>query len=58
MSYKHPEAESPIRLDVATSGQVKKQTPPWTYRYKSSLSPALDWDGQNAQGQVGSTRRG
>jgi adenine-specific DNA-methyltransferase len=52
-SYKHPESESPMRPDVGTSGQFKKHKPPKTYRYDSSLSPALDWDGQNAAREQG-----
>ena len=54
-SYKHPEAKSLMRPDVGTQAQFKKKKPPKTYRYDSSLSPALDWDGQNAareQGEV------
>src|SRR5438874_2539529 len=47
-SYTHPEAETPLRPDVGTQGQFKKTKPPATLRYDSSLSPALDWDGQNA----------
>ena len=46
-SYKHPEAKSLMRPDVGTQAQFKKKKPPKTYRYDSSLSPALDWDGQN-----------
>jgi len=36
-----------MRPDVGTQAQFKKRKPPATYRYDSSLSPALDWDGQN-----------
>src|SRR5579883_1426168 len=43
-SYKHPESESPMRPDVGTQAQFKKKKPPVTYRYDSSLSPALEWD--------------
>ncbi len=45
-NYKHPEADSPLRPDVGTQPQFPKQKrkPPKTYRYDSSLSPALDWD--------------
>ena len=43
--YKHPEAESPMRPEVGTQAQFKKKKPPKTYRYDSSLSPALEWDG-------------
>ena len=46
-SYKHPEAKSLMRPDVGTQAQFKKKKPPKTYRYDSSLSPSLDWDGQN-----------
>ncbi len=46
-TYRHPEADSPLRPDVGTQAQFKKRKPPITYRYDSSLSPALDWDGQN-----------
>ena len=52
-SYKHPESESPMRPDVGTQAQFKKKKPPVTYRYDSSLSPALDWDGQNSAREVG-----
>ena len=46
-AYRHPEAESPLRPDVGTQSQFKKKKPPVTYRYDSSLSPVLSWDGQN-----------
>ncbi len=52
-SYKHPESESPMRPDVGTQAQFKKKKPPVTYRYDSSLSPALDWDGQNGTRDIG-----
>ncbi len=45
--YKHPEAKSLMRPEVGTQAQFKKKKPPKTYRYDSSLSPALDWDGKN-----------
>src|SRR5437660_1193398 len=54
-SYKHPEADSPMRPDVGTQGQFKKKKPPRTYRYDSSLSPALEWDGQNSAREQGET---
>jgi adenine-specific DNA-methyltransferase len=41
-SYKHPDAKSLMRPDVGTQAQFKKKKPPKTYRYDSSLSPALD----------------
>src|ERR1700730_7742672 len=47
-NYKHPEAESPMRPEIGTQAQFKKKLPPRKYRYDDSLSPALEWDGQNA----------
>ena len=52
-SYQHKEATSVNRPDVGTQAQFKKKKPPKTYRYDSSLSPALDWDGQNPNREVG-----
>ncbi|MGH9345242.1 MAG: hypothetical protein ACRD19_15965 [Terriglobia bacterium] len=40
-TYRHPEADSPLRPDVGTQPQFKKRKPPVTYRYDSSLSPEL-----------------
>ncbi|HET9401538.1 MAG TPA: DNA methyltransferase, partial [Candidatus Acidoferrales bacterium] len=51
--YQHPESESPMRPEVGTQAQFKKKLPPKTYRYDSSLSPALDWDGQNSTREQG-----
>jgi hypothetical protein len=42
-----------MRPDVGTQAQFKKKKPPVTYRYDSSLSPALDWDGQNPAREKG-----
>src|SRR5437868_15215444 len=47
-NYKHPEAESPMRPEIGTQAQFKKKLPPKKYRYDDSLSPVLEWDGQNA----------
>jgi adenine-specific DNA-methyltransferase len=52
-NYQHPESESPMRPEVGTQAQFKKKLPPKTYRYDSSLSPALDWDGKNAAREQG-----
>src|SRR5579884_3273273 len=52
-SYKHPESESLMRPDVGTQAHFKKKKPPVKYRYDSSLSPALDWDGQNGARELG-----
>jgi adenine-specific DNA-methyltransferase len=46
-TYRHPEADLPTRPEIGTQAQFRKKKPPKTYRYDSSLSPALDWDGQN-----------
>ncbi|MGH9371791.1 MAG: hypothetical protein ACRD15_09710, partial [Vicinamibacterales bacterium] len=51
--YSHPEATSPMRPDIGTQAQFRKKKPPKTWRYDSSLSPALDWDGQNAARELG-----
>jgi adenine-specific DNA-methyltransferase len=42
-----------MRPDVGTQAQFRKRKPPQTYRYDSSLSPALDWDGQNSSREEG-----
>ena len=52
-AFKHPEATSPMRPDVGTQADFKKQKPPATYRYDSSLSPALEWDGKNPRDEQG-----
>lgn len=51
--YKHPEAKSLMRPEVGTQAQFKKKKAPKTYRYDSSLSPALDWDGKNPAREQG-----
>jgi adenine-specific DNA-methyltransferase len=52
-SYRHPEGRAVLRPDVGTQAQFKKTKPPVTFRYDSSLSPALEWDGQNPPREVG-----
>src|SRR5260370_25392565 len=52
-AFTHPEAQSSMRPDVGTQAAFKKKKPPVTYRYDSSLSPALDWDGQNPAREQG-----
>lgn len=52
-AYRHTGADSPLRPDVGTQAQFRKKKPPVTYRYDSSLSPALDWDGQNPVRELG-----
>ena len=51
-SYTHEE-EALLRPDVGTQAQFRKKKPPKTYRYDSSLSPALDWDGTNSARELG-----
>jgi adenine-specific DNA-methyltransferase len=51
-SYEHA-AESVLRPEVGTQAQFSKKKPPKTYRYDSSLSPALNWDGQNSTRELG-----
>ena len=46
-SYTHPEAKLATRPDVGTQAGFRKKKPARNYKYDSSLSPALDWDGQN-----------
>lgn len=52
-SYAHPEATNVLRPDVGTQAQFRKKKPPQRYRYDSSLSPALEWDGQNPAREQG-----
>ncbi|TVM03580.1 MAG: hypothetical protein CV087_04525 [Candidatus Brocadia sp. WS118] len=51
--YRHAGADSPLRPDVGTQAQFRKNPPQKTYRYDSSLFPALDWDGQNSARELG-----
>ncbi|MGQ0556722.1 MAG: site-specific DNA-methyltransferase [Nitrospiraceae bacterium] len=53
--YKHMEAKSLMRPEVGTQAQFKKKKPPKTYRYDSSLSPALDWDAKSPAREQGET---
>ena len=46
-SYGHPEAKAVMRPEIGTQAQFKKKKEPKKYRYDSSLSPSLEWDGQN-----------
>lgn len=52
-SYEHKTADSPMRPDVGTQAQFKKRKPPKTYRYDTSLDPALSWDGGNGSRALG-----
>ncbi len=44
---------APLRPDIGTQAQFRKRKQPARYTYDSSLSPALDWDGQNAARKQG-----
>src|SRR5262245_6056828 len=51
--YDHPTSDSPMRPEVGTQAQFKKKLPPKKYRYDDSLSPSLEWDGQNSARERG-----
>src|SRR2546422_10314400 len=51
--YRHPDQTLLMRPEVGTQAQFRKKKPPVTYRYDSSLSPALDWDGGNSARELG-----
>jgi len=55
-NYRHNEAESLLRPDVGAQveySRANKPKPAKTYRFDSSLSPALEWDGQNPAREQG-----
>jgi adenine-specific DNA-methyltransferase len=52
-SYQHKDKDVAMRPDVGTQARFTKKLPPKTYRYDSSLSPALDYDGQNPARELG-----
>src|SRR6266581_3748835 len=54
-AYEHPEATAVQRPEAGQQTQFRKKRPAQTYRYDSSLSPALDWDGENAGREQGET---
>jgi adenine-specific DNA-methyltransferase len=54
-SYEHPESKLPLRPDVGTQPQFKKKKPAQRYKYDSSLSPSMEWDGQNPVREEGET---
>ncbi len=51
--YEHKEATVALRPDVGTQAQFKQQKQRERYRYDSSLSPSLEWDGQNSAREQG-----
>jgi adenine-specific DNA-methyltransferase len=52
-TYRHPEEKLLTRPEVGTQAQFRKKKPPVTYRYDSSLSPSLEWDGENSARELG-----
>ena len=52
-SYTHVTADVASRPEIGTQAQFRQKRPAKTYKYDSSLSPALDWDGQNAAREQG-----
>ena len=52
-SYRHLEAKGVARPDVGTQAQFRKKKPPVKYRYDSSLSPSMEWDGTNPARELG-----
>src|SRR5688572_20967616 len=52
-TYTHPTHELAGRPEIGMQAQFRKKKAPKTYKYDSSLSPALDWDGQNAARERG-----
>jgi adenine-specific DNA-methyltransferase len=50
--YQH-EDRAVLRPEAGTQAQFKKRKAPRKYRYDSSLSPALEWDGQNPARELG-----
>lgn len=51
-AYRHQE-QALLRPEVGTQAQFRQRKPPKAYRYDSSLSPALDWDGKNPARELG-----
>lgn len=46
-AYDHKAEEGLLRPDIGLQAQFKKQKPPKTYKYDSSLDPAMAWDEGN-----------
>lgn len=51
--YKFPSSQTVMRPEIGTQSQFKKRKPPVTYRFDSSLSPTLEWDGKNPAREEG-----
>jgi adenine-specific DNA-methyltransferase len=50
--YRHDQ-EALLRPEIGTQAQFRKKRSPKTYRYDSSLSPALNWDETNPARELG-----
>jgi adenine-specific DNA-methyltransferase len=44
-AYRHPEADLPARPEIGAQAHFKKSKPPTSYRFDSSLAPAMEWTG-------------
>ena len=51
-AYQH-EDQTILRPEIGTQAQFKKKRPAKKYRYDDSLSPAMEWDGQNPTRELG-----
>jgi adenine-specific DNA-methyltransferase len=51
-TYLHEE-KAVLRPEVGTQPQFNKRKQPMKYTYDDSLSPAMDWDGQNPGREIG-----
>lgn len=52
-SYGHPESTALLRPEIGAQTHFKKKKPPQKYSYDDSLSPELEWDGQNPARELG-----
>jgi adenine-specific DNA-methyltransferase len=52
-AHRFPEATSLARPEAGQQARFRKRKPKVTYRYDSSLSPSMEWDGQNAAREHG-----
>jgi adenine-specific DNA-methyltransferase len=52
-TYRHPKETSPTRPEVGVQAQFRARRSAPTYRYDSSLAPALNWDGENRAREEG-----
>src|SRR5438445_5218249 len=44
-TYRHPEATNLARPEAGQQARFRKRKPKVTYRYDSSISPSMEWDG-------------